>query len=313
MSDFLLYWKPSTVDALPSDQTHSTAASDQFSRVGLKPGDVLWAVTSRSAGDLRLIARIGVHDVAMSREHAEALAGGRWLWSDANEFAIGDGEDARTAQDIDLSEVARRLVFEGGVDRLPRNFTGQHLQSMRRLSAESAALLERAWTEGEIGRPPRFNWQRDELILALDLYIRAGRRVLDETDSQVIALSQSLRGLPIHPERDLDPTFRNPNGVGLKLANFRAIESPGTGMARGNRLEQVVWDEFASDPERLRRVAQAIADGAVLPEAAQPEASQEEEEEFEEGRVAFRRHRFANETHNLSQPRSDRCLPWAIC
>ena len=44
MADLLVYWKPSTVDGLPSDQTHSTAGSNQFSRVGLKPGDVLFRI-----------------------------------------------------------------------------------------------------------------------------------------------------------------------------------------------------------------------------------------------------------------------------
>jgi hypothetical protein len=41
---------------------------------------------------------------------------------------------------------------------------------------------------------------------------------------EVIALSKLLNTLPIHSERA--DTFRNRNGVKLKLANFRAIERP---------------------------------------------------------------------------------------
>ena len=81
MADFLLYWRPSTVDALPAGEPLSTAASDQFSRVRVRDGDVLWAVTSRSEGDLRLVARIGVQHLTTSREQAELLASGRYLWT----------------------------------------------------------------------------------------------------------------------------------------------------------------------------------------------------------------------------------------
>jgi 5-methylcytosine-specific restriction protein A len=75
---------------------------------------------------------------------------------------------------------------------------------------------------------PRRNppWQRDELILALDLYVRLGKRIPDDTEREVVDLSDLLNRLPIHPIRPDVAKFRNPNGVALKLANFRAIDNP---------------------------------------------------------------------------------------
>lgn len=291
MSDFLVYWRSSTVDELPNDSVLHFASSNNFTRMGVRPGDVIWAVTSREVNDLRLIARILVEHVTGSREEAMRLNGGVPPWDGAQQFVIGPVEESQAKRDINLGDVARRLVFEGEASRLPNNFSGRHLQAMRRLTPESGALLDRAWTAGEIDAPPRFTWQRDELILALDLYLRLERIVPDETHPEVIALSQLLQSLPLHTDRRLDPTFRNPDGVALKLANFRAIEHPGRGMSRGNKLEQVVWDELAGDPVRLRRVAQAIAEGSSLPESQAPSDSDDEESEFEEGRVVYRLHR----------------------
>ena len=61
-------------------------------------------------------------------------------------------------------------------------------------------------------------WKRDELLLALELYLDRGQ--LGPEDPDVIALSQLLNKLPIHTNRPDVNKFRNPNGVALKLANF---------------------------------------------------------------------------------------------
>ena len=70
------------------------------------------------------------------------------------------------------------------------------------------------------GRNPP--WEADELILALDLYLRHGQ--LDDTDSRVVEVSRVLNTLPIHSTRPDAARFRNPNGVAMKLANFAALD-----------------------------------------------------------------------------------------
>ena len=104
------------------------------------------------------------------------------------------------------------------------------------------------------------DWTRDELILALELYFRSGRRQLDATHPEVIALSGVLNSLGVHDGQERNAEFRNPNGTAMKLGNFSSVDPdrPGVGLARGNKLERVIWDEFAPNPERLYQVADAI-------------------------------------------------------
>jgi len=150
-------------------------------------------------------------------------------------------------------------------------------------------------------------WQRDELILALDLYFRLGRRVPDDTDSEVVALSELLNALPIHSDRPDEQRFRNPNGVALKLANFRALEQPGRGMSRGGRGDREVWDEFASETAQLRSLADSIRRGYALAEAAPSVAvaEDEDESEFPEGRIIYRLHRARERNRALVKRKKD--------
>ncbi len=103
-------------------------------------------------------------------------------------------------------------------------------------------------------------WLREELILALALYMRAGRRVLHATDPEVKKLSDTLNRLPFHLDRPDALRFRNPNGVSMKLANFAAIdpESGTLGLSAAGRLDRDVWEDYAGDPARLYRTAEAI-------------------------------------------------------
>ena len=72
--------------------------------------------------------------------------------------------------------------------------------------------------------PPKSpRWTREEIILALDLYYRHGRRVADDCHPDVIQVSRFLNQLPIHDQSVRAPNFRNPNGVALKIANLRAV------------------------------------------------------------------------------------------
>ena len=131
-------------------------------------------------------------------------------------------------------------------------------------------------------------WSRDELILALDLYLRE-RRILDKKNEQIIELSNLLNRLPIHSARPEDDKFRNPNGVNMKLANFAAIDPSynGKGLTSYSMLDKEVWECFHDKPEELHRLAENIRNFG--PSATfSPE---EGEDEIEEGKLLFRQHR----------------------
>lgn len=111
-------------------------------------------------------------------------------------------------------------------------------------------------------------WAEEELILALDLYLREG--ILDDKHSDVEALSRALNALDLHAERPDADRFRNPNGVALKLANFAALDPyyPGTGMSRGGRRDAEVWARYASDEDALAEAVSAVGKGLALPTQA---------------------------------------------
>jgi 5-methylcytosine-specific restriction enzyme A len=131
-------------------------------------------------------------------------------------------------------------------------------------------------------------WTREELLLALDLLFRLGKKSEGAKHPEVVRLSQALGGLPLHRQRGHFDTFRSPSSVAMKLANFLAHDPDysGVGLTRGNRLERNIWDEYSSDPERLREVATAIVAGSA-------EASttlETSNDEFVEGDVLARIH-----------------------
>ena len=61
----------------------------------------------------------------------------------------------------------------------------------------------------------------------------------------------------------------------------------GLGLARGGRYEQVVWDEFADDRLRLRKVALAIKENSSSPVTPPTD----DDEEAPEGKALFQLHR----------------------
>jgi len=103
-------------------------------------------------------------------------------------------------------------------------------------------------------------WSREELILALDLYFKLGCSKFSSSHPEVIALSELLNKLSIHKDRPDAATFRNPNGVSMKLSNFLRLDPSytGTGLERGGKLEESIWDEFATDRQKLSRAAQKV-------------------------------------------------------
>lgn len=144
-------------------------------------------------------------------------------------------------------------------------------------------------------------WTRDELILALDLYIREGRRSLGDRHPQVAALSDLLNRLPIHPADLRAAKFRNPAGVALKVENLRAYDperiTGGKGMPRGGQGDREVWADYG---HRLDDLAEAAA--AIRASLAGSSGSLEElgeDEGFSEGRLLERMHKRRERNRTL--------------
>ncbi|MEP5341052.1 MAG: HNH endonuclease [Algibacter sp.] len=98
-------------------------------------------------------------------------------------------------------------------------------------------------------------WNRNELILALDLYFRIeygqmhGRNIDIFELNNLLALMNNENGYE-----------RSVNSIPLKLANFKRLDHnySGKGMKSGGKLEQEIWDEFVNNKNKLTQVANGL-------------------------------------------------------
>ncbi|MDF2809227.1 MAG: endonuclease [Microvirga sp.] len=161
--------------------------------------------------------------------------------------------------------------------------------------------------------PRNPNWTRDELILALDLYLRHRQRLPDQTHPDVVELSEALRRLN-RQLSDGSGTFRNANGVGMKLGNLRALDPLHTdhgkrGLQRGGKGDVEVWNAYADQPERLREVVAALRAAVEVQDAAPPEAGVDAEGvEAPEGRLLTRLHNYRERNRTLVRKRKEHAL-----
>lgn len=111
-------------------------------------------------------------------------------------------------------------------------------------------------------RNPPWTW--DELLVALDLYFRTDGNPPGKSSEAVIEASERLNALgrAVHGPA-LGKTYRNPNGVYMKVMNFRRLdpnylETGRVGLKAGNRLEAEVWQSYAGRAKALARTVEAI-------------------------------------------------------
>ena len=111
------------------------------------------------------------------------------------------------------------------------------------------------------GRNPP--WDRDELVLALDLYLRNPASVAAKTSSDVTQLSALLNKMSRLSGQTGDDRYRNANGVYMKMMNFRSLDPSFTsqgkvGMQSGGALEKVIWAEYEGRHSDLAAAAKDI-------------------------------------------------------
>ncbi len=152
-------------------------------------------------------------------------------------------------------------------------------------------------------------WSRDELILALNLYMAHRPGLPPKGGIEVTELSALLNRLHRAAAGNHRADLRNPNGCYLKLTNFRRFDPDytadgKTGMQRGNKEEGPVWSDFAGDLGHLQATATAIRAAIVAEnnEATLAQAAEGDDlvdVEAPEGRVLTRLHRFRERNRKL--------------
>ena len=157
-------------------------------------------------------------------------------------------------------------------------------------------------------------WNRDELILALDFYLRWKGNPPPKTSADIVELSRMVGKIQNALGTKGEATLRNVNGVYMKLMNFRRFDptykSRGrSGLSRGNRLDEVVWNDFYDDPERLVRVADAIRNvPSVLSQSVDLVADETVEEEAIEGRLLTVLHRRRERSRQIVEKKKTAVL-----
>lgn len=136
-------------------------------------------------------------------------------------------------------------------------------------------------------------WTRDEIILALDVYLRNIRvRPITTANEDVMSLSRLLNELPIHSKEKRGLSFRNPDGVKMEVLNFISLDPQhsGKGLCNIGKQHEAVWGDFADQREYLHQVASAIVACHPLPfqYSFRPDLDQMS---FFEGSILYQYHR----------------------
>src|SRR6266567_447334 len=162
------------------------------------------------------------------------------------------------------------------------------------------------------------DWTRDEMIVALNLYLQSMPRFPAKNSSEIVQLSETLNrlGEKLFRPDDRSAKFRNPNGVYMKLMNFKRFDPAYTsqgrvGLSRGNSGEEEVWNEFHSDPERCAEVARAIVASLDEPELDSAWVDPGMDDGFEEapeGRFLTRKHLVRERNRKLVQRKVARAM-----
>ena len=137
-------------------------------------------------------------------------------------------------------------------------------------------------------------WDYDEIIIALDVYMKHRPKVPEKDSKEISELSQTLRSLAVRLGNHVSDDYRNVNGVYMKLMNFKALdlEYLGKGLASASRKDKEVFEAYGNDDTSLAEAALAIREGIKSTEMI-PIVDEPEDILFEavEGKLLVRTHR----------------------
>lgn len=104
-------------------------------------------------------------------------------------------------------------------------------------------------------------WTYEELVLAYRAFTKVRGKPAAEYEAAARDLSKRLRKLAEDAGVEISSTFRNFNGVNMKLRNFQGAESGGENGLKFTKRELEVVDRFKDDQAALDREASRAAKG----------------------------------------------------
>ncbi len=90
-------------------------------------------------------------------------------------------------------------------------------------------------------------WTRDQLLIALRLYMRLPFGRLHKSNPEIVTLAQQIG--------------RTPSALAMKAVNFASLDPnlPRKGLSGASRLDAAIWDEFHANPTGLALEAEEAA------------------------------------------------------
>lgn len=148
------------------------------------------------------------------------------------------------------------------------------------------------------------NWSRDEVILALAFYMACDGYPPDKRSAPILALSDDLNRLGRALHLTPGGTFRNPNGVYMKLMNLRSLDprfqSTGrVGLVSASHTDRAVFGEYQERLANLQAAARAIREAINKPEAVIVETLGDDTVEAPEGTLLTRVHRVRERSRKV--------------
>lgn len=159
-------------------------------------------------------------------------------------------------------------------------------------------------------------WNREETILALELYFEFDGNPPSKSAPAVSELSEFLRQLPYHSAAQKNSTFRNVDGVHFKVQNLRSALT-GVGLSNTSMMDRTISAEFGDRREEVSRLARLIRSTAGTLDLDDFDMSDDFEEEFYEGKSVFAVHRKVERNSSIRKKLlsnlTDHQLSCAIC
>ena len=153
-------------------------------------------------------------------------------------------------------------------------------------------------------------WSRDEIILTLNFYHRNYPTIPEKSSTEIEDLSNTLRKLQIKLGDNINETYRNPNGVYMKMMNFHHFNPnyPGDGLSGGSKLDEEIFREFLSDLPNLDKISSSII--KILDSDEPLDVSDVDDDGFvsQEGKLLTRIHRFRERDRKIVKKKKDKVL-----
>ena len=142
-------------------------------------------------------------------------------------------------------------------------------------------------------------WNIDELIVTLDFYFQYAPNIPQVDSSEIKELSDFLKKLASKTNTYKTGTFRNVNGVSMKLMNFRRFDPSysGVGLKRGAKSDEDVWNKYSNKRDKLKKISRKIK--LFVESDIVFDSESEIEVEGQEGKILTKVHKYRERDKKL--------------